>query len=125
MTHAAIKAKHQAELISPRLRGRHLRVASEYPPNLRSLTDILPFVSPVPMMAYRPVTRAIGSTGRIRLTVCGYTMSELMAWEPGPLAVEFEGARAILTKDNSDPKSRRNDGHCAYLENGRIQFCLL
>ncbi len=111
MTHAAIKARHQAELISTRFRGRHLRVASEYPTSLRSLTDIHPFVSPVPKMAYHPVTRAIGSTGRIHLTVGGYTMSELMAWEPGPLAVEFEGAWAIFTKDNSDPKSRRNDGH--------------
>ena len=121
VTTDTLTTKHQAELIATRLRGRHLRAASNTGSDLlRPLAEVLPFIPPAPRVTFRPVTRVIGPTGRIRLSIGGYTLTELLGWQAGPLVVKYEGAWAVLSPDKSGGSIRRNDGHSSLLVDGRI-----
>jgi DNA segregation ATPase FtsK/SpoIIIE-like protein len=48
-----------------------------------------------------PVTRAIGPSGRIRVSVNNQSLTELLGWAPGPLTWTRQGAWTILTPDAS------------------------
>lgn len=73
-------------------------------------------------MDLAPTTRAIVPTGRIRVTVGGQNLDELVAWSPGPLSTRRDGPWVVFRPDPSGQASHRNDGRCTYLDDHRLRL---
>jgi hypothetical protein len=123
MTAPSLTAKHQASTLVANLRGRHARVALTAPHRAHvQLADILPRVSPAPKLELPPTTRAIGPGGRIRITVRGRSLTELLGWQPGTLTTSLDGAWVVLRPDHSGRTARRHDGSATFTPGERVRL---
>jgi hypothetical protein len=91
MTANGLSLKHQSDTLVANIHGRHARDVTILKPPRVELAQILPLTIPVPSLELAPVTRAVGATGRIRVTLAGRSLGAQLGWEPGPLSVEFDG----------------------------------
>jgi hypothetical protein len=122
MPNQGLTLTHQTNALIANIRGRQARVKSTTPARVRmTLADILPINGSAPPLDLPPTTRAISSTGRIRVTVRNRTLAELLGWTPGPLSVSLDGTWMILRPDTSGRPPRRNDGHCSYTQDDRLR----
>jgi hypothetical protein len=122
MTNQGLALKHQTDALIANIRVRQARAKSATPAQVRmTLADILPINGTAPLLDLPPTTRAISSTGRIRVTVRNRTLAELLGWTPGPLSVCLDGTWMILRPDTSGRPPRRNDGHCSYTQDDRLR----
>jgi hypothetical protein len=122
MTTNGLSLKYQSDTLVANIRGRQERSLTSVKPARIELARILPLTVAVPTLDLAPVTRAIGTTGRIRVTFEGQSLSAQLGWASGPLSVELHGPWVVLRPDRSIRTPRRNDGRCAYLEDRRLRI---
>jgi hypothetical protein len=123
MPNNGLLVKHQADKLVANIRGRHARVASAAPSRTRfQLAEILPFAPAAPALDFPPTTRAIGSSSRVRFTINGQTLADLLDWKPGLLATSSDGAWVVLCPDRSGQPLRRHDGRASYCEDNRLRL---
>ncbi|HVA53692.1 MAG TPA: hypothetical protein VNF05_09295 [Acidimicrobiales bacterium] len=124
MTNSSLALKHRSDSLIFNIRGRHQRVLETGTPLRATLADILPLTAPIPALELAPITRSIGSTGRIRVAFGGRSLShpDLMSWVPGALSVTLVDAWVVLRPDESERAARRNDGRCSFLEDARVRI---
>jgi hypothetical protein len=83
MPNQGLALKHQTDALIANIRVRRARVKSATSARVRmKLADILPINGPSPLLDIPPTTRAISTTGRIRVTVSNRTLAELLGWTP-------------------------------------------
>ena len=123
MPNNGLLVKHQADNLVANIRGRHARIAAAAPLRTRfQLAEILPIAPAAPALDFPLTTRAIGSSSRIRFTINGQTLADLLDWKPGLLATSLDGAWVVLCPDKSDLPLRRHDGRASYCEDNRIRL---
>jgi hypothetical protein len=123
MPNNGLLIKHQADNLVANIRGRHARVAAAAPLRTRiELAEILPIAPAAPALHFRPTTRAIGSSNRVRFTINGQTLADLLDWKPGLLATSLDGAWVVLCPDKSGLPFHRHDGRASYCDDNRIRL---
>jgi len=122
MTTNGLSLKYQSDTLVANIRGRHDRSLATVKPRRVELARILPLTAAVPTLDLAPVTRAIGATGRIRVTLAGRSLGTQLGWDSGPLSVELHGPWVVLRPDATSRARRRNDGRCAYLDDQRLRI---
>jgi hypothetical protein len=122
MSNQGLALKHRSDVLVTNVRGHHARAKSSVPAPAIELAKILPINVAAPILQYPPTTRAIGPTGRIRVTMNNQSLAELLGWVVGPLTVSPDGAWVILRVDISTKTRRRNDGRCTYTLDGRLRL---
>jgi hypothetical protein len=77
---------------------------------------------------YRPTTRALDDSNRLSVRLTGPAgkvgLTDVLGWEPGPLAVTSDGEWKVLTPDTSGAPLERHDGRCALNPDGRLRLSL-
>jgi len=121
MTTSTLSAKQQASSLVAGISRRPRRAPHTPGQSYPVLADIIPLTSAIPSLSHCPVTRAIGTTGRIRLTVGGQTLGDILDWTPGPLSVELRGSWVVLRPADSGRSATRNSGLCSYLDDSRLR----
>jgi hypothetical protein len=101
MTTNGLSLKHQSDTLVANIRGRQARDVTILKPPRLELAQILPLTIPVPCLELAPVTRAVGATGRICVTLAGRSVGAQLGWAPGPLSVELNGPWVALRPDVS------------------------
>jgi hypothetical protein len=123
MTNQGLALKHQTDALIANIRGLSLRATSTAPERVGvKLAQILPISGPAPLLQFPPTTRAISSSGRIRVTINNQNLGELLGWTTGPLSVALEGPWVILSSEPSAKARRRNDGYCTYTKDERLRL---
>jgi hypothetical protein len=122
MSNQGLAVKHQSDALITNIRGHHARAKALVAAPAIKLAKILPISIAAPIMEYPPTTRAIGPTGRIRVTINNQSLSQLLGWSPGPLAVSPDGAWVIFRSQSSTKTRQRNDGLCTYTQDGRLRL---
>jgi hypothetical protein len=122
MSNQGLALKHRSDVLVTNVRGHHARAKSSVPAPAIELAEILPITGPAPLLAFPPTTRAIGPTGRIRVTMNNQSLAELLGWATGALSVSLDGAWVVLRSDVSKRARRRNDGRCTFTEDGRLRL---
>ena len=94
----------------------------------RPLSDLLPAAVRAVELAYRPTTRALDDSNRLSVRLTGPAgkvgLTDVLGWEPGPLAVTSDGEWKVLTPDTSGAPLERHDGRCALNPDGRLRLSL-
>jgi hypothetical protein len=123
MPNNGLLVKHQADNLVANIRGRHARIAAAAPFRTRfQLAEILPISPAAPALDFPLTTRAIGSSSRIRFTINGQTLADILDWRPGLLATSLDGAWVVLCPDKSGLPLRRHDGRASYCEDNRLRL---
>jgi hypothetical protein len=122
MANQGLALKHRSDVLVTNIRGHHARSKLLAAPPAIQLAKILPIYVAPPSMEYPPTTRAIGPTGRIRVTINNQSLAELLDWNPGPLTVSPDGTWVVLRSEPSTKKRRRNDGLCTYTGDNRLRL---
>jgi hypothetical protein len=123
MTNQGLALKHHTDALVTNIRGLKLRATSTAPERVATtLAKILPISAPAPLLQFPPTTRAIGSSGRIRVTINNQSLGELLGWATGPLTVALNGPWVILSSEPSEKARRRNDGYCTYTQDERLRL---
>jgi hypothetical protein len=123
MTNQGLALKHHTDALVTNIRGLKLRATSTAPERVATtLAKILPISAPAPLLQFPPTTRAIGFSGRIRVTINNQSLGELLGWVTGPLTVALNGPWVILSSEPSEKARRRNDGYCTYTKDERIRL---
>jgi hypothetical protein len=122
MNNQGLAVKHQSDALIANIRGHRDRTKLLVREPAIQLAKILPISAAAPLMQFPPTTRAIGPTGRIRVTINNQSLSELLGWVVGPLTVSPDGAWVILRVDVSAKARRRNDGRCTYTADNRLRL---
>jgi len=123
MAQTSYALKQQADTLATNIWGRHASVATDAPSRSHvQLAEILPLVTEAPTLAFPPTTRAIGPTGRIRLTLDGRSLAGLLGWPVGPLSTTLDGTWIVPRPDRSDRPARRYNGRATYCEDQRIRL---
>jgi hypothetical protein len=121
MTTASPSVQRQAANLVTSIKRRPVTSPNHQTYTRLTISDLVVQNATPPALTIAPVTRAIGPSGRIRVSVNNQSLTELLGWAPGPLTWTRQGAWTILTPDASKRPAHRNDGRCSYLPEGRLR----
>jgi hypothetical protein len=122
MANQGLALKLQSDALIASIRGNRAGAKSLVPEPAVKLAKIMPISIAAPIMEYPPTTRAIGPTGRIRVRVNNQSLTDLLGWVAGSLALSCDGSWVILRSQASVKARRRNDGLCTYTQDERLRL---